>query len=185
MIDPSVIELTRTFQEIGPDVVVFLIAIYLSIGWFSIEGAYELIKVILEKIFKVQPTVETKIQILEENRRINLERAANSNDPELKRTYENLGHQNLQDIEKTVRKKTDLNWLNIVFPAGLGLVYALGMYPFTIFTLLPFRPPFLWIEILIMGLICFRGSNLAHGAPNKVGSFFEGLIGRVSGVMRF
>lgn len=178
--DDSVREALYTLQEFDINIILLIILVYLSIGWFAVEGTYEVIKNLMDRFTKIKVTTDDKIKFYEEQREKNVERALATNDEGLKRTYEDLAYENLRDIERVARKKKESSWLHIVIPSILGLFYAFWIYPFTIFTLLPFRPPYMWMEYIIMGILFYRGSNLAHGGGNKVGGLFESLIGRIS-----
>jgi len=178
--DPAIVEALQTLHELDVNLVILLILLYLSIGFFFIEGTYEIIKNLLNKIFNIKPNIDIQIKEMEEERGANLERARGTDDEELRRTYEELAYQSLRDITQLIRKKSGNNSMNIIIPAILAIVYALFIYPYTIFTLLPFKPPYFWMEVVITGVLAYRGSNLAHGGGNKIGGLLEGLIGRVT-----
>ena len=182
MISPEVIEQLGPLLELNINLLILVILVYISVGVFFVEGSYEIVKVILSKVFNVKPDVEKKIKIFEQHRDIILKRAEAATDEELEMMYKDVSRKILRDIEQLVHKKADDNWMDIIIPAGLGMVSVAIFYPNTIFTWLPFALINFPVELIVTGVIFYRGSNLAHGGGNKVGSLFESLIGRFSGI---
>lgn len=181
-IAPEVIEQLKPLLEMDINILLLVIFVYISVGVFFVEGSYEIIKVILNKTFNIKPDTEKKIAIFEHERNAILVRAEASTDIELEMMYKDVARKILRDIELLIHKKADDNWMDIIIPASLGIISVILFYPNTIFTWLPFAMINFPVELIVTGVIFYRGSNLAHGGGNKVGSLFESLIGRLSGI---
>ncbi|MFA6711223.1 MAG: hypothetical protein WCS33_00755 [Candidatus Caldatribacteriota bacterium] len=181
-ISPHIIEQLKPLLELDINILLLVVFVYISVGVFFVEGTYEIIKVVLSKVFNIKPDVEKKIAVFEQQRDEVLARAEAATDMELEMMYKDVARKILRDIEQLIHRKADDNWMDVIIPASIGMISVFLFYPNTIFSWLPFAMVNFPVELIVTGVIFYRGSNLAHGGGNKVGSLFESLIGRISGV---
>lgn len=171
----------QPLMDLDLNVLILVITVYITVGVFFVEGTYEIIKTILKGVFGLGPNLESQIKELENKREENLRRSRAATDEALIMLYEDMAREDLRKIADLIRGKKEIKWMNIILPAGIGMLTVLLFHPNTMFYWLPFGMINKPVEVLVTGVLFYRGSNLAHGGGNKVGSFFESLIGRVSG----